>query len=650
MKKRTALAAAALLLAVFLWVQTAFAQAVPGQQVDILFTHDIHSHLNAFTSLVEGQETDTGGFARTNTLIKEQRAKNPDTLVIDGGDFSMGTLIQTVFESQAAELRLLGYMGCDATTFGNHEYDFRSKGLANMLTSATDSGDPLPALVVCNVDWDAMESAGLTEGQQRLKDAFACADVRDYTIVQKGDVRIAVIGVFGKDALACAPTCELKFKDPIEAVKATVAQIKATEDVDMLVCVSHSGTWEDPKKSEDELLAKAVPELDLILSGHTHTEIRQPICHGSTYVVSCGEYGRNLGSISLRQKADGRWELADYALLPITADVPADADTQQRIDRFMDTVDTDYLAQFGYTKDQVLAENDVVFSLLKDLGDVHTEHNLGDILSDAYIYAVKNADDYDGQPVDVAVVPSGTVRDTYARGDITVEQVFNSFSLGIGADGVPGYPLISVWLTGKELKTAAEIDASVSDLMTTARLYSSGLNFTFNPHRLPLNKVTDVYLEQDGQRVELEDDKLYRVIADLYSGQMLSAVTKMSYGILSIVPKYPDGTPIQDFEDVIITENGRELKAWDAIARYMASFEDTDGDGIPNVPEYYRTLHDRKVVETSRSPAALLKKPNRFTALFAALIAVAVLLVVGVVLLIRKLVRRLTGKRRKKHC
>ena len=650
MKKRTALAAAALLLAVFLWVQTAFAQAVPGQQVDILFTHDIHSHLNAFTSLVEGQETDTGGFARTNTLIKEQRAKNPDTLVIDGGDFSMGTLIQTVFESQAAELRLLGYMGCDATTFGNHEYDFRSKGLANMLTSATDSGDPLPALVVCNVDWDAMESAGLTEGQQRLKDAFACADVRDYTIVQKGDVRIAVIGVFGKDALACAPTCELKFKDPIEAVKATVAQIKATEDVDMLVCVSHSGTWEDPKKSEDELLAKAVPELDLILSGHTHTEIRQPICHGSTYVVSCGEYGRNLGSISLRQKADGRWELADYALLPITADVPADADTQQRIDRFMDTVDTDYLAQFGYTKDQVLAENDVVFSLLKDLGDVHTEHNLGDILSDAYIYAVKNADDYDGQPVDVAVVPSGTVRDTYARGDITVEQVFNSFSLGIGADGVPGYPLISVWLTGKELKTAAEIDASVSDLMTTARLYSSGLNFTFNPHRLPLNKVTDVYLEQDGQRVELEDDKLYRVIADLYSGQMLSAVTKMSYGILSIVPKYPDGTPIQDFEDVIITENGRELKAWDAIARYMASFEDTDGDGIPNVPEYYRTFHDRKVVETSRSPAALLKKPNRFTAIFAALIAVAVLLVVGVVLLIRKLVRRLTGKRRKKHC
>ena len=112
---------------------------------------------------------------------------------------------------------------------------------------------------------------------------------------------------------------------------------------------------------------------------------------------------------------------------------------------------------------------------------------------------------------------------------------------------------------------------------------------------------------------------------------MLSAVTDMSYGILSIVPKYADGTPITDFEDVIITENGRELKAWDSIARYMASFADTDGDGIANVPAYYSTTHGRKLVDTSRSPLALLKNPNKFTAVYAGLLAVAVLLIVLVV-------------------
>ena len=615
-------------------------EAAPGTAVDIVFTHDTHSHLNTFTTVVDGLETELGGFARMNTLIEAQRAQNPDTLVIDGGDFSMGTLIQTVFETQAAELRMLGYLGCDVTTLGNHEFDYRSKGLANMLTSAQASGDAVPAMVVCNVDWDTMEAEGLTEGQQRLKDAFSAYGVSDYTVLEKSDVDIAVVGVFGKDALACAPTCELKFEDPIEAVKQTVADIKANEDVDMIVCVSHSGTWEDESKSEDELLAKAVPDLDLILSGHTHTEIEKPIQHGSTYVVSCGEYGKNLGELTLTQQADGRWAMSAYELIPITSDIAVHAATQQTIDSFMDTVDTDYLARFGYTKDQVLAENDIVFSTQKDLENIHEEHNLGDIIADAYVYAVENAADYDGVPVDLAVVPSGTVRDTYARGDITVEQVFNSFSLGIGADGVPGYPLISVYLTGREIRTAAEIDASVSDFMTTARLYCSGLSFTYNPHRLLLNKVTDVCLEDDGQPVALEDDKLYRIVADLYSGQMLSAVTDMSYGILAIVPKYADGTPITDFEDVIITENGRELKAWDSIARYMASFADTDGDGIANVPAYYSTTHGRKLVDTSRSPLALLKNPNKFTAVYAGLLAAAVLLIVLVVLLIRKLVKK----------
>ena len=430
-----------------------------------------------------------------------------------------------------------------------------------------------------------------------------------------------MVGVFGKDALACAPTCELKFTDPVEAVRATVADIKANEDVDMIVCVSHSGTWDDESRSEDEILAKAVPDLDLILSGHTHTEIEEPILHGNTYVVSCGEYGKNLGQLSLTQKADGRWQMTDYRLLPLTSDVEADAETQRVIDGFMDTVDTDYLARFGCTKDQVLAENDIIFSTQKDLENLHTEHNLGDIIADAYVYAVENADDFDGTSVNLAVVPSGTVRDTYARGDITVEQVFNSFSLGIGADGadgVPGYPL-----------------------------YCSGLNFTYNPHRMLLNKVTDVYLEDESGRVELQDDQLYRVVADLYSGQMLSAVTEMSYGILSIVPKYADGTPITDFEDVILTENGRELKAWDAIARYMASFEDTDGNGIPNVPAYYSTTHGRKEVDDSKNIVALLKSPNRFTAIFVGVLLAALVLVVLLVLLICRLVRVIWAKGKK---
>ena len=89
-----------------------------GKHLDVLFTHDTHSHLNSYSTIVNGKQKEVGGFARIKTLIDEKKKENPDTLILDGGDFSMGTLIQTVYTTEAAELRMLGYLGCDVTTFG----------------------------------------------------------------------------------------------------------------------------------------------------------------------------------------------------------------------------------------------------------------------------------------------------------------------------------------------------------------------------------------------------------------------------------------------------------------------------------------------------------------------------------------------------
>lgn len=632
---------AALGLALSLLIGTAWQVPVDGaqepRQVDVVFTHDTHSHLNSFRTVEDGASAQMGGFARIKTIIDEKKAESPEALVLDGGDFSMGTLFQTVFEEEASELRVMGMMGYDATTLGNHEFDYRSQGLANMLETAKDSGDPVPALLVCNVDWSEMN-----EERQLLKDAFGDYGMQDYMMVERDGVNIAILGVFGIDALACAPTCALEFQDPIEAVKETVAEIQENEDPDMIVCLSHCGTSEIEGKSEDEELAQAVPELDLIISGHSHTLLEEPIVYGDTVIVSAGEYGSHVGEVSFTEKDNGRWTVSSYEIVPVDMSVPADEETQALIDSFEESIDSAYLAQFGLTADQVLCENEYTFSPLDDLYDVHTEHNLGDIISDAYVYSAEQV--LDGEEVDVAVVPSGTIRDTYVPGEITVTDVFNSFSLGIGPDGVPGYPLIKVYLTGEELKTAAEIDASVSDYMTSARLYCSGLNMTYNPNRIILNKVTDVYLEKDGGRQELEDDKLYCVVADLYSGQMLSAVTDMSYGLLSLVPKHADGTPVEDFEDCIIYDGDQELKAWVAIARYMQSFE-ADGDGTAQMPEYYDSLHDRKVVDNDTSLGARFSHPNKYVAMMAGLILLAVVILVILIIVVVKIVKKI----RKKH-
>ena len=617
-----------------------------SQKTDILFLHDTHSHLDSFTTMENGETATVGGFAKIKTLIQEAKAGNPDTLVLDAGDFSMGTLVQTIYDTEAAELRMLGALECDVTTLGNHEFDYRSAGLAGTLNAAKESNDPVPAMVLCNIDWETMEAEGLTEDQQLLKDAFESYGMKDYVVLDKGDVRIAVLGVFGVDSLACAPTCVLKFRDASEAAAETVAEIKANENVDMIVCVSHSGTDNDESKSEDEILANKVPEIDLIISGHTHTTLTEPIRHGDTYIVSCGEYGKNLGSLSLTRKEDGRWEMDSYRLIPITPAIASDDSTQKKIDSFMEIVDSAYLSSFGYTRDRILAQNDVEFATSADLYNTHTEHNLGNILSDAFLYAVSNAETGDNHPVSFAVVPSGCVRDTLPTGDITVEDVFNAYSLGIGSDGIPGYPLISVYLTGEEVKTVAEIDASVSDLMPSARLYISGINYSFNPHRIILNKTTDCYIPMsDGSREEIQDDKLYRVVCDLYSGQMLGATTDVSFGLLSIQPKFADGTPIENIEDVIIHSDGQEIKAWAAIAMYLESLEDTDGDGIANAPAYYSEFQGRKVVEDSTNLFDLIKNPNKYAVIIVLAVIVVFVIVVLLLVLIVKLIKRMIRKK-----
>ena len=615
--------------------------------LDVLFVHDTHSHLNEFATVEDGESQIMGGFAKIKTLINEKKAENPDTLVLDAGDFSMGTLIQVVFEEEASEIRMLGSLGVEVTTLGNHEFDYKAKGLANMMNNAVASGDVLPEMIVCNVAWDSMKAAGLTEDQQMLYEAFENYGVKDYTVIEKGDVKIAVTGVFGEDCLACVPNCPLEFENPVEAVKETVAEIQANEDVDMIVCVSHSGTWEDEDKSEDEILAKSVPELDLIISGHTHTKLDKPIQHGDTYIVSAAEYGKYLGSLSMTQKDDGRWTLDDYELITVSEDIEEDAETQGKVDALMAMVDEKYLEQFGYTKDQVLCTNEIDFAPQSDTSEKHTENNLGSIIADAYTYAAEQI--LGADTVAVSVAPSGTIRDSYARGDITTENVYNSFSLGIGKDGIPGYPLIGIYLTGAELKTAAEIDASISDIMTTARLYTDGLYWHYNPNRMILNKATDVFLvNNQEERIELEDDKLYLVVTDFYTSQMLGGVTDLSMGLLSIVPKFADGTPVENYEDAIIMNGDQELKAWVAIADYMSSFEDTDGDGIGNVPAKYGTVEGRKVVEDSKNIVDLVKNPNKFFFMIVGIILLLLAIVAGIVILIVKIVKKIKKRKNRK--
>lgn len=616
--------------------------------VTILFTHDLHDNLLPFNLPANGQIESRGGYARLQTAIKQQRAIDPQLLLLDGGDFSMGTLFQTIYSQQAPGLRLLGQMGYDATTFGNHEFDFRPDGLAASLNAARSSKEKLPQIVSANVTFPVDKEGRIVRNDlQALKQAMDDYGVKPYIILERQGYKIGVFGLIGYEATSNAPMAGVEFADPLEKARQITDILVQQEKVDMIVCLSHSGTTEDPDESEDVILARKVPEIDVIISGHTHTRLDQPIVVGDTYICSADEYGQNLGMITLQKKEAGSWNKDSYQLIPIDKSIPDDELVNESIEAFKNIVQSSYLDEMGLKFDEKLAYIPFSYQDISEMGNQHAEQPLANLISDAYIYAVQQAEGDKYETVDVAVVPYGTIRSSFVKGDITVADAFNVSSLGIGKDKKSGYPLISVYLSGKELKTACEVDASITPLMNPAQLYMSGLTYTFNPHRMIFNKVTDAaLLKPDGSRVEIDDNKLYRLVVGLYSAQMLSVVGDKSFGILSIVPKTREGVPITDFEAQIINNQaGSEIKEWAAIARYLQSFAKTAPDGLPQVPAFYQQVQGRKMVNNDTSLKAIFSQPNQIALI---IYAVIILILLLFALLIRLVLRRLQRIRKNK--
>lgn len=607
-----------------------FASAPQGATLSIIYTHDVHSYVEPHAVLIDGVVREAGGFARRKTLIDEAVRDNSATFVLDAGDFSMGTLIQTVYRERAAELVLMGELGYDAVTIGNHELDYRDNGFAQMLNTASASGSPLPELVISN----------LTAPDSNVQAALDAYGAKPYAIIERGGVRMAVFGLMGVDSLETAPMTKMGWEAIADAAKRIVKQIEDNESVDIIVALSHSGTASKSSKSEDERLAKAVPGIDVIISGHTHTFLADPITVGSTHIVSQGENGDYFSTLTLSKRSDGRWDVADSNHRLIDDRVAGDARISAMIDGYIRDASTLYLSAFGYSLGQVLAENMQAFTPLADFGVELCEDPLGNLISDSFRHAVQQAEGDSYEDIAMAMTAKGLVRGSLVSGDVTVLDAYNISSLGFGADGTPGYPLISIYITGKELKVAAEVDVSVSKLMSSAQLYSSGLCWDYNPKRLILNRVTDVWIEKsDGGREVIEDGKLYRVVTGLYCAQMLSAVESKSFGLLAITPKDKDGNEITDFEAHIIHDaQGREVKEWTAIAGYIASL------GV--IGDYYGATHGRKNSIPDGSIGAFLSKPNKVGKIAFAAAAVILLLIAFI---IYRIVTRKKRKARKQE-
>lgn len=220
----------------------------------ILHTNDTHSCIMPLnTSLTDTMLAGRGGFLRRVAMIKEERKKHPDLLLFDSGDFSQGSPYYTLFKGDV-EIGLMNEMGYDASTVGNHEFDF---GLENMARIFKKAKFPI---LCANYDFTGTPLEGI---------------VKPYTIIKRNGVKIGVFGIDPEmDGLVIHKNYEgVKYLDPVSSAEKIASLLKNKLKCDVVICISHLG-W-GLKGMDDQRMIAGSRNIDLVLGGHSHTYLNK---------------------------------------------------------------------------------------------------------------------------------------------------------------------------------------------------------------------------------------------------------------------------------------------------------------------------------------------------------------------------------------
>lgn len=580
----------------------------------ILHTNDWQSRLlgfgpnNEYSPASTGDDDTVGGVARLATLLSERRiaAGEQPLLLLDGGDFTMGTLFHTVAREMGSELQLMTELGYDAAVIGNHEFDFRPAGLAAMISAAHRAkGEALVPLLSSNMRFDAVSKA-----DDSLQAQFDAGRIQPYRLIERGGIRFGLFGLLGENAVAVSPMIKpVTFADPVASARETVARLRE-EGAEVVILLSHMGVTQQTDGSwrgEEVELVEQVPGIDIVVGGHSHVALPQPVLvNGRTPVVQAGSEIQYLGELRMILGEDGVPRVRDYRLHPINDSIRGDAAVTTQVEDFKQVVSERMLAPKGYRFDQPLARVD------QSLGRDFSEHTLANLVTDALRHAVD---------ADLAFTGNGTIRDDLLKGRLGIQEVSDLFRiapLGIGHfDDEPGYPLIKAYVTAREIKALLEVLLLAYQVRDSDSYYPrvSGLRFTYNPWRVPFDRVSRIEIgdDQRGYReLDLDDSRLYSIGATSYVGSFTWLVSDLTKGLANVVPKDADGRVLAGIEDAIVdqepqVEGVQELKEWQALLDHIRSLPDLDGDGLADIPTSGAAAEPRMIRAPSLRPSELFR-------------------------------------------
>lgn len=253
------------------------------KKITILHTNDVHSHIDPFPKNDPLNPSGGGVIARAN-LINLIKKDNPNTLVLDAGDVFQGTPYFNFFGGEL-ELKLMSKMGYNASTLGNHEFDNGTEKLSKVLKHANFS---------------------FLNSNYTLKNTPLENKIKSHEIFNINGIKIGVFGLgIELEGLVEKKLYKgIKYLNPIEISKDVSDDLKYNHNCDLIICLSHLGFSYSKDKNImcDLILAKQTKNIDLIIGGHTHTFLDEPVKvknleNKDVIINQVGCFGINLGKI-----------------------------------------------------------------------------------------------------------------------------------------------------------------------------------------------------------------------------------------------------------------------------------------------------------------------------------------------------------------
>ena len=573
----------------------------------ILHTNDEHSHLvphpvvddhPEFTDRAKGGIAGVAG--EIDRIRQEKQQVGEPVLLFSAGDFLGGPAFGwlPLREGVSAEMNLFRRMGYDAITIGNHEFDYGPDLLADYLASAgyPDISREM-SLLSANIEPPAdhpMSDLGIQKTTM---------------ITLENGLRVGLFGLMGNDAIRkSARKGDVKFLDPIESAQQAVDSLHA-KGAEVIVAITHSGV------REDRQLARTLPGIHLIVGGHSHTELNDPVWENDTVIVQAGQYLEHLGRIELSWDRNAKQlivrneENRKPYLIPISDVSERNPQIESVVNQYEEFLDewVDTLTNGKVeTVRQVIAESEFILQRA-----ARSEATIGNFITDAMKFSAEHRT---GSDVNAAVQANGAIRaeivtgrEAWSEGLISFYDMMMAASLGSGDDDRPGYPLVSFYLTGGEVVTALELSVLLSELLDYSYfLQLSGLKVSYDPERAILFRIpfsgTPIPSRRAVLNAEIEtaegrwkklkrgDEQLYHIVTDRYIAEFLPEVGDLLPGF-TITLKDEMGEPISLDNAVVRTEQG-ELKVWEALLDYTYSLKKQQ-DEIAVLPVEYSDVQGR---------------------------------------------------------